>query len=721
MRAGAAHLRAVVCLVAAAVVVLALAGCGARGPAAINGAFQNEPIFGDLSARSAKKVAPATAQGLVPLDGTIGTTQTFTETAGTDAPGGGARGGSAAAQALGSAETFRLNFDSADLAQVVRSILADALQENYTTSGTISGTVTISSERPVRREELLAILENLLDGEGYALVKTASGYRVEPSGSSPGRVDRGREMPGYGVSIVPLRYVSVDTISTILQGFVVPTDNLSISVAENAIVVRGPSGKRAEVVEAVQSFDADWMRGQSVSIFELRRAKPADVVSELNTIFASEEENVAAGAIQFKALNRVKAVMAVTKSRDLMRRASSWVRRLDIGNAKTTENVFVYRAKHRNASELASVVGGLFNADTTTSRQPERGARATVESAFAAESTGLRDRFADAASALTGEEVATDIDLTTGNPDSPIKVSADVANNAVVVYADGATYEKILATLKALDATPVQVAINVTIAEVRLTDQLEFGVQYFVKSRSVGLDRDVGSASLFTEVANTLQKQIPGFNFVVGSDSNPDVIISALDAITDVEVLSSPSLVVVENETASLQVGDSVPVTVRQAQSVENVDSPIVNQVEFRDTGIILEVTPRIGDNDMVTMKVSQEISAVASDAGSLTPTFSRRRVNSAISVANGQTVLLAGMISARRESGDQGIPVLKDVPGVGKLFSDTSKGSQRTELVVLIRPVVIRSGNDAQSVAEELRMRMPILSGRDAPVAKKN
>ena len=163
-------------------------------------------------------------------------------------------------------------------------------------------------------------------------------------------------------------------------------------------------------------------------------------------------------------------------------------------------------------------------------------------------------------------------------------------------------------------------------------------MQYFVKSGSLGLEDDIGSASLFTDVANTLQKQIPGFNFVVGANANPDVIISALDAITDVEVLSSPSLVVVENETASLQVGDTVPVTVRQAQSVQDVDAPVVNQVEFRDTGIILAVTPRIGENDAVTMKITQEISSVASDANSLTPTFSKRRVNSAISVQSGQT-----------------------------------------------------------------------------------
>lgn len=718
-------------LVSACLVAVVLTGCG-NTPAAIDGPFQNEPVFGNLSARSPRAVAPASAQGLVPIDTGVGITQTFGETAGVQ-QGAEANSASGSPQTLDGAATYRLNFDNAELAQVVRSILSDALQVNYTVNADLSGRVTISSERPVRRDELLSILENLLAGDGLALAASGSGYRIEPSSEAVGRTDRGGASSGYGVSVVPLRFVSVETMSTILESFVVPAENLRVSVADNAVIVRGPGEKRRETVAAIMSFDADWMRDQTVSIFELRRATPQAVASELDTVFSSGEEGAAAGAIEFKALPRLKAVMALSKSSTLMRRAAVWVRRLDVANTAAEENVFVYRARYRNATELARIVGTLFDTNADTSRPGVVGAvspgtfagpDAPEASGFAASTSGGdEDRFSEAASLFPGTDAAPaavpeaiDLATPTNRDGSGVRLSADVANNAVVVYADGETYQKILATLKALDATPVQVAINVTIAEIRLTDQLEFGVQYFVKSGSVGLDDDNGSVSLFSEVANTLQKQLPGFNFVVGSDSDPDVIISALDAITDVEILSSPSLVVVENETATLQVGDSVPVTVRQAQSVEDLNAPLVNQVEFRDTGIILNVTPRIGENDAVTMKVAQEVSAVSGDPSSLTPTFTRRRVTSAISVQSGQTVLLAGLIQARRRSGEQGIPVVKNVPLVGKLFSQTTKDSDRTELVVLIRPVVIRNGQDARSVAEELRTRMPIIGSRDAP-----
>jgi len=177
-----------------------------------------------------------------------------------------------------------------------------------------------------------------------------------------------------------------------------------------------------------------------------------------------------------------------------------------------------------------------------------------------------------------------------------------------------------------------------------------------------------------------------------------------------VKVLSSPSLVVLENKTATLQVGDAIPITTRQSQSVENNNAPLINQVEFRDTGIILNVTPRIGQNDAVTMEIEQEISSVTAAGNTLTPTISKRKVASSISVVSGQTVLLAGLIAEKSEKGRSGIPFLGRIPVLGDLFSDTNNGAGRTELVVFIRPVVIRSGEDAQSVAQEFRSRMQMV-----------
>jgi general secretion pathway protein D len=212
-----------------------------------------------------------------------------------------------------------------------------------------------------------------------------------------------------------------------------------------------------------------------------------------------------------------------------------------------------------------------------------------------------------------------------------------------------------------------------------------------------------------------LQRKDPGLNFVVGAASNPDVIISALDTVTDVEVLSSPSLVVVENQTATLQVGDEVPITTQQSQSVENGLAPVINQVEFKETGIILNVTPRISQNDAVTMDIVQEISNVSAGANTLTPTISKRSIKSQISINDQQTVVLGGLISKNSQNVKAGLPGISRVPVLGNFFSTNSKTRGRTELIVLIRPVIIRDAQDAANVADSLRSQMDVLQNRSS------
>jgi general secretion pathway protein D len=187
------------------------------------------------------------------------------------------------------------------------------------------------------------------------------------------------------------------------------------------------------------------------------------------------------------------------------------------------------------------------------------------------------------------------------------------------------------------------------------------------------------------------------------------VVLDALHAVTGVKILSTPSVVVIDNQFASLQVGDQIPVTTRTAQAVDVPLSPIVNSIDYRNTGVILRVAPRINANGNVLLDVEQEISAVANTAtaDTLTPTVSQRKVRSSIAVASGQTVLLGGLISERQDRGQNGVPGLDQIPGLGALFSRNSGAIQRTELLIFIRPQIIRNGVDAQRVAEELRAKM--------------
>ncbi|MEO3386701.1 type II secretion system secretin GspD [Mesorhizobium sp. CAU 1741] len=629
---------------------------------------------------------------------------------------------------------YALNFENSDIRDVVRAILTDALQINYTITGNLSGPVTIASSHPVSRETLLSSLESALDALGFGMSQQGEGYIIAPGGSGVGVLDRGsRTTPGYGVSVVPLYFVPAATMLELISGFVGESENLRISESKNTIVVRGSGPERAQVVQAIAAFDADFMADQYVAIYRLTQSRPEVLIPELERIFATTADDT---LIQFRPVNRIRGIMAISKNGGLLRRAEQWVRRLDQQNSSAGENVFVYKARYRKATELARVIsdlfvgsngssasfetdGGGFGGDTDPDAIPVVDGESTTGAVRSAADTRIASAFDEPAGGM-GIGVAGSPNVLdfrqSGTGDSGVRISADASNNSVVVYSRSEEAAQILATLKRLDATPAQVAINVTIAEVRLTDELKYGVQYFVNSQRLGLGVDNGSVSLMDTAANVLQKQIPGLNVVLGSAANPDVVISALDAIGDVEVLSSPSVVVVENQTAALQVGDEVPITTRQSQSAESELAPIINQVEFKNTGIILNVTPRIGQNDQVTMEIMQEISNVTSSAETLTPTISKRRVESEISVANGQTVLLAGLISATRADDRKGIPGLNRIEIVRDLFGKREKTENRTELIVLIRPVVIRDAQDAGNVAAEIRANMRTMGSRRVP-----
>lgn len=710
-------------------VLVGAAACQTAETEPRSGALMHSNIFGNISPRAGTQNLGYGDLTAAEMEAQGGGSQSFGRLA-SNAPrgvasvgGGGSNGGGA----------YTVNFENADVKEVVRGILGDALGLNYTIAGNVAGPVTISSSGPVGRDELLATLESVLDSLGLAMTSQGGTYRIGATGLSGGVVDNAvRTRAGYGVSVVPLRYVPASTMMELLAGFVSEGESLRIGAKGNTLIVRGSGAERTEALRAIASFDDDWMKNQSVSIITLREARPEAVVPELERIFDTE---AGGRLIQFRAISRLRGVLVITENPELIRRAESWIRRLDQDNPAAGDNVFVYKAKHRSAAELAKVMGELFGAggqgSSRNAGRTQQPAPSTFDDGSGSTPMSGGDDSANmrVASAFGGaDDTATDfgmgaapgvIDLTTqggGGNNSGVRISADLTNNSVVTYADSDSYQKILLAMRKLDSSPVQVAVNVTIAEVQLTDELRYGVQYFVNSNNLGLGDDNGSVSMRDVASSVLQSQIPGFNFVLGSNRDPDVIISALDVISDVEILSSPSLVVVENQTATLQVGDEVPITTRQAQSIENGLAPLVNQVEFRDTGIILNVTPRIGQDDSVTMQVEQEISAVVGGANTLTPTISKRRVQSEISVANGQTVLLAGLISQASGNDRRGIPGNRRLGVLGNLLSSTAKTADRTELVILIRPVVIRSAQDATSVAAELKTQMWGIGGTQGP-----
>ena len=652
-----------------------------------------------------------------------------------DPPGVEPPSGQAAAAREG--EGYTLNFENTPVIAVAKVILGDILGVGYTIDPRAQGTVTLSSGRPIPKKKVLFVLENALRTSNLVLVHDAGVYRIMPASEAAGSggldvAGDGRSPePGYGVTAIPLEHVSVQTISKLLDGFAIKAGSIRADPAGNLLLVTGNGDERRTAVDTVLSFDADWMRGQSVGVYPVHNSSPEPMISELEKIMDSAEGGLGHDLIKLQAIGRLNAILVVARKPELLRRAASWIRRLD--NSEMAANgVKVYRVRYGEARQLAKLLTNIFGGGASTSSidsptnqlapsagtttlsavdrltgggQPQTPAGGAVRPAALA--AGNIDAGGANDLAGTGSRSA----LGSGGPSilNGVRITADTVNNAILVYANEENYRIIERALNQLDRPQLQVAIELTIAEVTLNDNLNYGVQFFLKSKDIGLRPDKGSI-INSAASSVLSQSLPGANLLIGSQIQPRLIINALHGYTDVKVLSNPSLVVVDNQVATLQVGDQVPVTTGQA-TVLSASNTVVNTVDYKNTGIILRVQPRVNSNGSVLMDVEQEISSVAdngSAAASLTPTLSERKVKSSILVNSGQTVLLAGLISETQNRGRSSIPILDSLPVIGDAFTTSNnKGNLRTELIIFIRPQIIRDGVDAAFVAEELRSKM--------------
>jgi general secretion pathway protein D len=656
-----------------------------------------------------------------------------------------------------------LNFENTPVSAVAKVILGDLLNIGYVIDPRVQGTISLSSGRKVKKSDLLFILESALRTANAVLVRDRSVYRILPSDDAvgSGSVDSGRKTEaGYGVTVIPLRHVSVQTISKLLDGFAAKPGTIRAEPTHNMIVVIGNGTERRAALDTVLSFDADFMRNQSVGIYPIRNTTPEPVIAELEKIMDSGENGAAHSLVKLQPVARLNAILVVARRPELLRTAGTWISRLD-GSAAASTGVKVYKVRYGDARQIAKLLSDMFIGGQAglagAELAPGAGSTAlsnvgrlgTGSSGQSSQSQGLgqssfqgqggagqgsgqsqgfgQDQSSpygglaggtDAAAGLAGgaagqSQLGGQEGATGGGATGPallpgVRILPDVANNAVVIYANQENYKIIERALHQIDRPQAQVAIDLTIAEVTLNDKLDYGVQFFLGSSNLGLGVDQGSV-INTAASDPLAQTLPGFNLVFGNRLSPRVVINALHQFTDVKILSNPSLVVVNNQVATLQVGDQVPVTTGSA-NVLTTQNTIVNSIDYRNTGIILRVQPRINFNGNVLLEVEQEISNVA-DTGSqnsLTPTISQRRVKSSILVTTGQTVLLAGLIGETQSKRRDGIPLLDQLPVVGDAFSNSNrKAIQRTELIIFIRPQIIRDGVDASFIAEELRSKM--------------
>jgi general secretion pathway protein D len=625
---------------------------------------------------------------------------------------------------------FALNFENTPVATVAKVVLGDILNVGYAIDPRAQGTISLSSGRPIAKSDMLFVLENALRVNNLILVRDVVGYRILPATDGAiGSIDRpganGSTEPGYGLTVIPVQYVSGETLVKLMEGFESKPGAIRTDPSGKILLVLGTGTERQAAVDTVRTFDVDWLRGQSVGIYPVYNGAPATLVTELEKIMDSGESGLSHNMVKFQAVERQNSILVVTSKPQLLRMASTWISRLDKSSVAST-GVKVYRVKYGDAKQMAALLSNMFTGNGSTglesaANQIAPNAGATTLSTVDKLTGGGRQETPNANAAAVGQGADAAAAISTagtlgsfgaggggggGAPLPNVRITADVPNNSILVYASEEDYRIIERALTQLDRPKLQVAIDVTIAEVTLNDQLDYGVQFFL---------DKGALMNVSQSTTPITPSLPGFNVVLGNALSPRVIINALHQYTDVKILSNPSLVVVDNQSATLEVGDQVPITTGSA-TVLSANNAVVNTVDYKNTGIILKVQPRVNSNGTVLLDIEQEISAVvnnltngapASTTTNLTPTISERRVKSELSVANGQTVLLAGLIQETQNVSHSGVPILDRIPVFGGAFGSKNSSVDRTELILFIRPQIIHDGADASVVAEELRSKM--------------
>jgi general secretion pathway protein D len=606
-----------------------------------------------------------------------------------------------------------LTFKNTDIRVVLRAVLKDTLKTDYTVDARVQGPVTLETSGNVSKEALWVIIEALLKAKNYAIVETSTGYHVLPVSDAPrqvGAVKTSRpltsNLPGFGVQVVPLKYVSPTAIKEALEPFAPTGGILRIDEARHLIIIAGTSQELATMLKTIETFDVNWMAGMSFAMFTLQYVDPEQLANELSELFLGGEDAVKSN-VKFIPIPRINKLLAVAPRRDILREIKTWIDRLDLGASVPGQRIYVYHVQNGRAADLAQTLnqilgtsfsgignnfnGGSFN-QGNFGNQGQFGGNSALGNRNI---NGLRQQGfpnngnQNRVSPLGGQANGF-------NSQGPRIVPSE-ENNSLMILATPSEFRVIEGALKQVDVAPRQVLIEVTLADIALTDELRYGLQWHF---------EFGENSVTFGSSTEPSAELPGFSWGFNNNADASAVLNALETFTDVNVISSPKLLVLNNESATLQVGDEVPVPSASAVSTAAGNAPIVNTIQYRNTGVILTVTPRINDGGLVMLDIEQEISNVVETASSGidAPTIQQRRLTSSVSVQNGETIALGGLIRNSLSKTNSGVPFLKDIPLLGNAFKDTSITERRSELIILLTPRIINNVQETREVMDYLQ-----------------
>lgn len=659
-------------------------------------------------------------------------------------------------------DAVRLNFEGADIREVIHTIAA-TLGIHYIIDPRVQGQVTIRTASDIPRDELLPMFHQILRSSGvsanlvdgiYHIVPVAEGKTKAVVPQSRAEYQQLRAEDRFVIEVVKVKHVAAEEMAKILQPFISPGGDVLAYPRANLVVISDLALNVRRLKQMVGVFDTDTFRDLHARVYRIEHANAEDLGEELASVlepYGVVMTDVAARHGVFVVpLARLNAVVVIAFNPEVFAHVEKWMQVLDVPPEKGGGRiVHVYAVENAKADDLAGLLGSLYGGGggdddgdrRRNRRQDSDGALNTDGDSDSGSGLGSGDRRGGGLSGGRrggrgggGRSVL----LSTDEDEKPIfkeevRIVADEITNSLIILATPRDYAMIRDVLRKLDVIPRQVLIEAIIAEIKLTDDLFFGLEYALSVGGLGgLLGAEGAASGGVSVADTpgsgslniaSSSLLGAANRAVGIGShgifgfltNRDeflVLMNALATDNRVNILSTPHVIAADNREANILIGEEVPILTSTSTSSLTDTARTINSVQYRETGKILTILPQVNSAGLVNLEIRQEVSAVGSEEFGRTnsPSFISREAETTVVVQDGESVVLGGIIDDQVERDRRGVPYLMDVPVLGRLFRVDSEKVKRTELIILITPRVIRDRQELRTVSQEFTGRIQTL-----------
>ena len=602
---------------------------------------------------------------------------------------------------------IELAFDNADLYEVLDATLFELYKVNYIVDPSTKAKVTFHLAGEYTRSEFIDLLNNVLQLSNLAIVRGPGDiFKIVQRPTSPGSgnapvvVQGQTDLAGDITRLIKLRYVAAPTAANNIRPFLSKGAMVVPDTVNNALIISDTPDNVDKAISILNIMDGEYFADLSWQIFPAREVDAADMAADLAKVMKAgglfNRPGVDQGSFEVFPIKTMNALLVVSRWPSILKLVEEWVSAMDHADNESGTNVYVYFVENGTAVDMSEILNQLFGGKSKTkTKTADKTKKVTiVEPEKKAEPKG---------EALSGE--------LTGE----VEIIPDEANNAIVIKATGRDYKIIKDVLRQLDVVPRQVLITAVIAEVTLSGDLSYGVEWFLKEQQIGYDiHGVLDGGQSRSKAPPQLGLGTGFSLAVFDASDVlRALVYATDSNEGINVIASPNILVVDNKEASIEVGDEIPTVTGQITDA-TTGGTVTNTVQYRSTGVILRVTPHINSSGLVKLDVSQELSIPGAPViGTGNLRISTRKAETSLVAESGQTILIGGLIrSAQTESGS-GFPVLRDVPILGYLFGSRTKGDEKTELILLITPHVIQSREAADEITREFAAKVKGLTNR--------